>query len=184
MHEHLPLGRRHTLVRRRHHVHGRFWIILTLARLLHLLCFHFSLINFVKSTKLAHGSISLSHAHLIVSIEVFHGVLNRPLRNLRLQVRYGLLPAPEHHFLEFDMLFLIVFVNFEQLFVENLLGTPQVPPLIVIELYQQTVQIVAFEIDMKCVPLAVRAVVMEESLAVGIITRRLRHRHLHCNLHL
>lgn len=74
---------------------------------------------------------------------------------------------------------MVIFVDLQKLFIENLLWTPQVPSFVVVELYEETVEIVTLEVDVKRVPLAMRAVVVEEALAIWVISRSLRHCHLH-----
>lgn len=60
-----------------------------------------------------------------------------------------------------------------------MLRAAEVPPLVIIELNEQTVEVVALEVDVEGVPLTVGAVVVEESLAIRIISRCLSHGHLH-----
>jgi len=46
------------------------------------------------------------------------------------------------------MLFLIKFIDLKKLFVHDLLRTSQISPFVIIELDEQTIQIISFEINM------------------------------------
>jgi len=77
------------------------------------------------------------------------------------------------------MLFLIKFIDLKKFFVHNLLRTSQISPFIIVKFDEQTVQIVSFEVNMKCVPLTVQAVVMKISGPVGVFSLWLCHCHAH-----
>lgn len=58
------------------------------------------------------------------------------------------------------MLILVVFVDFEQLLIHDLLRRAQELAFVIVELYQQVVETFALEIDMHRVPLAVQTIVV------------------------
>ena len=71
---------------------------------------------------------------------------------------------------------MVVFINFNQFLIHDLLWRSEELSLIVIELDQQIIQILSFEINAERVPLAMLAVVMVILSFRGIILLRLRHR--------
>ena len=77
------------------------------------------------------------------------------------------------------MLVLVVLIDLQKLLVHDLLGRHEVLPLVIIELNEQRVEILSFEIDGQCVPLAMRTVVVEEFGLVRIISLGLCHHHAH-----
>lgn len=77
------------------------------------------------------------------------------------------------------MLVLVVLIDLQKLLVHDLLGRHEVLSLVIIELNEQRVEILSFEIDGQCVPLAMRTVVVEEFGLVRIISLGLCHHHAH-----
>lgn len=116
---------------------------------------------------------------LLVSHEVFDCVLKLRLDYLGLEISVVFLFGPKNKFFLLNEFILIVFVNLQKLFVHNLLGRPHVLSFVVIELYQQRVQVLALEVYVECVPLAVQAVVVEELRLVGVVFLWVCHRHRH-----
>ena len=97
--------------------------------------------------------------------------------HLGLEIGNGLLSRSENEFLLFDVLVLIVLVNFEKLLVHDLLGRSKILAFVIIELYEQRIQILSFEVDVQGVPLAMQAIVVEELGPVGVVSLWLSHHH-------
>ena len=157
----------------------RFAIKNTLFSLLLLFSFKLRLINLIKCLKSIHGLKLFHLLGLLIPHEVFPLILIDRLDDFWLKVSIIFLFRPQNEFLLLNELVLIVFVNFKKLFVHNLLRRSKILSFVVVELYQQRVQVLSFEINLKSVPLAMQTVVMEELGLVGIILLWVCHCHWH-----
>ena len=125
-----------------------------------LLLFQFALVNLIKINQFARCFLSFGLFGLLVSEKVLPKVFHRPLISRWYQIRNSLLFTSEHVLLHFDMLILVVFINFKQLLVHDLLRRAQELTFVIVKLYKQVIETLALEIDMHRVPLTVETIVV------------------------
>ena len=134
--------------------------VYALSCFLLLLLFQLTVIYLIEIYQFARCFLSFGLFRLLISQKVIPKVFHCPFVGGWYQVRNSLLFTSKHVLFHFDVLILVVFVDFKQLLVHYLLRRAQKLSLVIVELDEQVVETLTLEINVHGVPLAVQTIVV------------------------